>query len=140
MNKFICTVLILISQTPIYSFAETDCTIIVKDPVFGEKIAFMLTAINETGIPPIKSDKNFLVKIKSAILIDQKYKRTLFKFEFASGLEKKLYVKKLVRGNTPIPETSVNSNSGYYLKNLCTERNGLNHLTVQDLERGRKAY
>lgn len=140
MKKIICTVMILISHISIAAHAETDCTIIVKEPAFGEKIAFILTPINEPRIPPIKSDRNSLVKIRSNILADQKYIRTLFKFDFSSTLAKKLYVKKLVRGSTPVPERFLNSESGYYLKDLCVARNGYNQLTVEDLERGRKAY
>ena len=140
MNRFIYLIAILLSQISTYSFATPNCSIIVKDPIFGEKIAFMLTAIKQPEIPAFKTDKNLTVHIKSNILADQKYKKVLFGLEFTSALSKKLYVKRLVRGNTPIPVRTLNSYSGYYLKDLCTERNGQNQLTVQDLERGRKSY
>lgn len=136
MSKFLKLGFLLLGFISSSAYAETDCTIIVKDGVIGEAVPFILTPINVAGAPSIKSD------IKGKLFLSSRQQQDLhaviYKLEFVSALANKLYVKKLMRGNNLLPEVAIDSYSGYYLKDLC--KTEVNELTVPDLERGKMAY
>ena len=135
MKKYLRIYLIFISLVSSQSFSQ-GCTIIVKDSVFGDSIAFSLVhKINSKSIS-LTTNKETKLIVNAANYSDSK--DDVFQFNFVSKLDKKLYAKQLQLDNVDIKTDIDRAYGEYSLKELCKDENGENMLTAPDLKRGMK--